>query len=147
MGLSQSGSQWLSGSQASGIISHAWVFAFPTSLPFLACPVLNWCAGMPGIGVWQPGGAAAERAAARAARGGRERRARPVRVRMVQINLRAILQLAVMGIILYQVSHHLEAYCFPYAPHISVHAAPFSGAACFYSLSSSRILHLQIPVF
>lgn len=59
---------------------------------------------MPGVGVaWGQGGAAAAAAAAaRAGRPGRERRPRPIRVRMVQINLRAILQLAVMGIILYQ---------------------------------------------
>ncbi|CAL8469004.1 g8545 [Coccomyxa elongata] len=61
----------------------------------------NFLQGVPGIGVaWGQGGAAA--AAARGGRPGRERRPRPVRVRMVQINLRAILQLAVMGIILYQ---------------------------------------------
>lgn len=58
------------------------------------------CAGVPGVGVaWGQGDAAA---AARAGRPGRERRPRPVRVRMVHINLRVILQLGVMGIILYQ---------------------------------------------
>ncbi|BDA42997.1 hypothetical protein COCOBI_04-0050 [Coccomyxa sp. Obi] len=65
--------------------------------------VQNFLQGVPGVGVaWGQGGAAAAAAAARGGRPGRERRPRPVRVRMVQINLRAILQLAVMGIILYQ---------------------------------------------
>jgi hypothetical protein len=60
-------------------------------------------AGVPGLGMWPQQAGAAAAAAVRPARGARERRPRQVRVRMVQINLRAILQLAVMGIILYQV--------------------------------------------
>lgn len=59
--------------------------------------------------MWQQEGAALGNAVARGARGERrERRPRQIRVRMVQINLRAILQLAVMGIILYQVCLHFR---------------------------------------
>ena len=68
------------------------------------------CAGVPGVNMWQQEGAALGNAVAQGARGARgerrERRPRQIRVRMVQINLRAILQLAVMGIILYQVCLH-----------------------------------------